>query len=78
MSHDMMLSVVAPILMDIEGIVLDLNCFVIQHVNRSANTSAHLCAKLVSQHDESDCWMNSVPNFLTISIQADSAGSMTE
>jgi hypothetical protein len=62
-------SVVAPILLDIEGLALNFISFVIQHVNRTANTSAHLCAKQACTQDDTDCWMDLVPSFLTISIQ---------
>jgi hypothetical protein len=71
-------SVVAPILLDIEGLALNFISFVIQHVNRTANTSAHLCAKQACMQDDTECWMDLVPSFLTISIQADSAGGSDE
>jgi hypothetical protein len=38
-------SVVSPILQDIEGLASSFIYFVIQHVKRSANVPAHLCAK---------------------------------
>ena len=52
-------------------------CFVIQHVGRSANVSAHLCAKKASTLDVTECWMDSIPSLLVTSISADSAGAVS-
>jgi hypothetical protein len=67
-------SVVAPILLDIEGLASNFTYFVIQHVKRPANVPAHLCAKYACTQNETCCWMGTVPSFLAISCQADSAG----
>jgi hypothetical protein len=66
-------SVVAPVLLDIEGLASTFTSFIIQHVKRHANMPAHLCAKFAYTQDETSCWMNLVPSFLTVSCQADSA-----
>jgi hypothetical protein len=67
-------SVVAPILQDIEGLASSFIYFVIQHVKRSANVPAHLCAKFACTQEDTCCWFDHVPSFLTTSLQADSAG----
>ena len=67
-------SVVAPILTEIEEHASFFKSFVIQHVSRSANFPAHLCAKQASTLDVTDCWLDSTPSFLVTSLLADSAG----
>jgi hypothetical protein len=69
-------SVITPVLLDIEGLASSFTSFIIQHVKRFSNMSAHLCAKLACTQDETSCWMNLVPSFLTVSCQADSAGAV--
>jgi hypothetical protein len=39
-------SVVAPVLEEVGELVGNFNSFLVQHIPRSANHSAHLCAKL--------------------------------
>jgi hypothetical protein len=69
-------SVITPVLLDIEGLASSFTSFIIQHVKRFSNMSAHLCAKLACTQDETSCWMNLVPSFLTVSCQADSGGAV--
>jgi hypothetical protein len=68
--------VVAPVLLDIEGLASSFTSFTIQHVKRHSNMPAHLCAKLACTQDETSCWMDLVPVFLTVSCQADSVGAV--
>jgi hypothetical protein len=65
-------SVVAPILLEIDGLASSFISFVIQFVSRSANTPAHLCAQLACAQGGTSCWMNSIPSFLATSLLADS------
>ena len=69
-------AVVAPILSEIREHVPSFKSFVIQHVGRSANVSAHLCAKQASTLDVTDCWLESSPSFLVTSLTTDFAGAV--
>ena len=68
-------STVAPVLLDIEGLALSFQSFVIQFVSRKANAPAHLCAKFACTLGVTSCWMDSPPNFLMTSVMADHAGA---
>jgi hypothetical protein len=67
-------SVVAPILSEVDGLASSFLSFCIKHVKRAANVPAHLCARYACTQEITSCWMNSIPDFLTTSCQADSAG----
>ena len=67
---------VAPILLEIGELVPSFISFCIQHVSRSANTSAHLCAKRASTLEATDCWLDQPPGLLVTSLLADSAGAV--
>ena len=67
----------APILAEIREHVIYFKSFVIQHVGRSANVSAHMCAKQASTLDVTECWMDSIPSLLVTSLSADSAGAVS-
>jgi ribonuclease HI len=67
-------SVVAPILQELGELVISFNSFIFQHVPRSANNSAHLCAKLACTLTVSSSWLDCIPDFLLVSIQADQSG----
>lgn len=69
---------VAPILAEIREHAFAFTSFVIQHASRSANISAHLCAKQASTLDVTDCWLESKPIFLVTSLMADSAVAFVE
>jgi hypothetical protein len=69
-------SVVTPILLDIGELSLSFESFVINHVSRSANTPAHLCAKRACTLMVMSSWLDGVPDFLVVSIQADQAGAV--
>jgi hypothetical protein len=69
-------SLVAPVLLEIEGLASSFFTFVIQHVSRSANVPAHLCAKLACSQNETSCWMDTTPSFLVTSCLADNAGGV--
>jgi hypothetical protein len=47
--------------------------FTIQHVIRSANNAAHLCAKHASTLIVTDCWLDVYPSFLVSTLLADGA-----
>lgn len=64
-------SVVAPILAEIGELSSSFLVFVIQHVTRSANLPAHLCAKRACMLMVTDSWLDSVPSFLISSLIAD-------
>jgi ribonuclease HI len=68
-------SVVAPILQEVGELVEYFSFFSIQFVPRSANNSAHLCAKLACTLMVTSSWLDCIPDFLKISIIADSAGA---
>jgi hypothetical protein len=51
-------SAVAPILQEIGELVLSFSSFIIQHVARSANHSAHLCAKLACTLIVMNSWLD--------------------
>ncbi|KAF7004617.1 hypothetical protein CFC21_019824, partial [Triticum aestivum] len=67
-------SVVPPIIAEIREHACSFTSFVIQHISRSTNFSAHLCAKQASTLDVTDCWVGSMPSFLVTSLMADSSG----
>jgi hypothetical protein len=66
---------VVPILLKIGELVTCFTSFIIQHVLRSANNSAHLCAKHVSTLLVTNSWLDCTSDFLVISLQADRSGS---
>ena len=51
-------SIVAPILDEIEELARDFSLFEIQHVMRTANIPAHLCAKRACTLNVTECWLN--------------------
>jgi hypothetical protein len=63
--------IVAPILLEIGELANTFTVFSIQHVIRSANYPAHLCAKRASTLDVSESWMTETPSFLVSSLLAD-------
>jgi hypothetical protein len=69
---------VAPILLEIGELVTCFTSFIIQHVLRSANISAHLCAKHASTLLVTSSWLDCTPDFLVISLQADWSGSVLD
>ena len=64
-------SIVAPILVEIGELVSDFSLFVIQHVLRSANVPAHLCAKRACTLNVTESWLDETPSFLVTSLLAD-------
>ena len=57
--------------------VLFFKSLVIQHVGRSANVSAHLCAKQASTLHVTECWIDSTPSLLVTSLSADNGGAVS-
>ncbi|KAM3412112.1 hypothetical protein ACQJBY_003659 [Aegilops geniculata] len=68
-------SVVAPLLIEIGELAASFTSFVIQHVNRSADVPAHLCAKHACTLLVTESWTGSRPSFLLTSLLADDARS---
>ena len=66
-------SLIAPVLLDIEGLADSFTSFSIHHVKRHSNVPAHLCAKNACTLEVTDCWMYSPPGFLVTSLMADTA-----
>ena len=64
-------SIVAPILEEIGELVVGFVSFSIQHVRRTANVPAHLCARRASTMDGTDSWLISSPSFLILSLLED-------
>jgi hypothetical protein len=52
------------------------NSFIIHHVLRSTNNSAHLCAKLACTLMGTSSWLDCILNFLVVSLQDDHSGSV--
>ena len=69
-------AVVAPILLEIGEHACSFSSFFVQHVCRSANFSAHLCAKQASTLEVTNCWLDVIPSFLVTSLLADDAGAV--
>ncbi|XBJ19135.1 hypothetical protein VPH35_010158 [Triticum aestivum] len=65
------LSVVAPILLEIEELASSFVSFHVQHVIRSANVPAHVCAKHACTLLVTESWTDSRPSFLLTSLLAD-------
>jgi hypothetical protein len=55
-------------------LVLSFSSFSIQHISRSANTAAHLCAKAACKLLRTSSWLVCNPDFLTVSLLADWSG----
>lgn len=66
-------SVVAPILLEIGDLSTSFSSFTIQHVSRSSNLPAHLCAKRACSLQVTEAWTDNVPSFLVSSLMADCA-----
>ena len=64
-------SVIAPLLNEIGELVYIFQYFSVQHVIRSANLPAHLCAKHACSREETESWFDSTPSFLVSSLLAD-------
>uniref|UniRef100_A0A453MAQ9 RNase H type-1 domain-containing protein n=1 Tax=Aegilops tauschii subsp. strangulata TaxID=200361 RepID=A0A453MAQ9_AEGTS len=72
-------SIVAPILVEIGELASTFTSFVIQHVSRSANGPAHICAKHACTIDVTESWLDNTPSFLISSLLADcSANAFVE
>ena len=66
-------SVVAPLLLEIGNLSASFISFSIQHVSRSSNFLAHLCAKRGCSLLVTESWMGAEPPFLVSSLMADCA-----
>ena len=64
-------SIVAPILEEIGELVFDFSVFEVQHVIRSANLPAHLCAKHACTLNVTESWLDKTPSFLVTNLLAD-------
>ncbi|KAF7078794.1 LOW QUALITY PROTEIN: hypothetical protein CFC21_083168 [Triticum aestivum] len=63
-------SIVAPILVEIGELTMSFD-FLIQHVSRTANLPAHLCAKRACLLMVTESWLDLEPLFLVTSLLAD-------
>jgi hypothetical protein len=68
-------SVIAPILEEVSILSLDLQAISISFTRRSANKSAHECARYACLHNISDEWSGASPVFLQNSLRADCNGA---
>jgi ribonuclease HI len=68
-------SIVAPILDEVEKLVSDFESFSVQHIRRSANNSAHVCAKLPCTLEYTSSWPDESPVFLVNSLRAACIGN---
>jgi hypothetical protein len=75
-SHHSSRAAVTPILQDIGELESNFILFSIQHVSRSSNQLAHLCAKRACTLIRTDSWVDHIPDFLVVSIQADRSGAV--
>ncbi|KAI4965327.1 hypothetical protein ZWY2020_054797 [Hordeum vulgare] len=64
-------SVVAPVINEIEELADGFHSFVIQHVSRSSNGPAHLCAQHACNVSVTESWLSETPSFLVSSLLAD-------
>jgi ribonuclease HI len=64
-------SIVAPLLAEIGELALSFSFFEFQHVMRTSNLPAHLCAKRASTLMVTESWMDETPSFLVSSLLAD-------
>jgi ribonuclease HI len=64
-------SIVAPLLVEIGELATSFCFFDIQHVMRTSNIPAHLCARHASTLNVSECWLDETPSFLVSSLLAD-------
>ena len=64
-------SVAAPILQELEDRSKAFASFSVQHVGRSSNFSAHLCAKRACTLEVTNSWLCESPDFLVASLRAD-------
>ena len=72
-------SIVAPILLQIGELCNNFDVFILQHVTRSANGPAHLCAKRASTLNVTESWLEMTPSFLISSLLVDcSANAFVE
>jgi hypothetical protein len=68
--------IVPSILEEVGELVHSFNSFLVQHIPRSANYSAHLCAKLACTFEVMSSWLDCIPDFLVVSLQVDHFGSV--
>ena len=67
-------SVVAPVFYEIEELAANFDSFVINHVSRSTNGPAHLCAQRACNVSVTESWISETPNFLK--VHSNSAGQV--
>jgi ribonuclease HI len=69
-------SIVAPLLEEIGELASSFISFDIQHVIRTSNYPAHLCAKHASTLNVTESWMDETPSFLFSCLLADCPASV--
>ena len=71
-------SAVAPILDEVGELVSDFDSFLVKHVRRTANNSAHMCARFARTLGVTSSWLEESPSFLVTSLQADCTGTIIQ
>lgn len=61
----------APIFLEIDELSTRFTTYVIQHLSRSANGPAHLCAKRACTMPVIESWLTETPSFMISSLLAD-------
>ena len=64
-------SVLAPLLLEVGELIGSFRSFCIQHVIRSANGPAHLCAQRACTVAVTESWIENPPSFLISSLLAE-------
>ena len=64
-------SMIEPILYEIGELALSFTSFSIQHVMRTTNGPAHLCAKHCGTLNVTESWLDTTPSFLTRNLLSD-------
>ena len=64
-------SIAAPILNKVEDIVPSFTSFLVRHIGREQNFSAHLCAQRACTLEGTGSWIDQSPDFLLSSLRAD-------
>jgi hypothetical protein len=68
-------SIVAPILDEVGELDSEFVSFSMQHVRRSANNSAHTCARLACTLEQTGSWLDESLGFLADSLRAACIGN---
>ena len=67
---------IASLLEDVSVLSLDFQAFSVSFTRRSANNSAHECARYACLHNMSEEWTDASPVYLQNSLRADCNGGV--